>query len=216
MIDATSIHRSIVRIVRTVTYRAKDYRYLYPSMGERAIDLGIVGEVNAMGGRPISTLGLVEESLRFDLRHVRLHGNSSGARLQHVFEGTDICVGVVAAKWCADEIAVRFMDLEVYDDDANLILRQRISVEYSRPYFGGQRPWLVCPMERENVSCGKRVRSVYLPPGSDSFGCRECHDLTYQSCRDSHRYDAMFAGLSQLIPGLSVDSMRKHLIGAPR
>lgn len=51
-------------------------------------------------------------------------------------------------------------------------------------YFGGVRYWLTCPLE---MSC-KRLRTLYLPPGAQDFGCRECHDLTYRSCLVSNKW----------------------------
>ena len=31
------------------------------------------------------------------------------------------------------------------------------------------------------LECGARVKKLYLPPGTRYFGCRRCHDLTYES-----------------------------------
>jgi hypothetical protein len=52
-------------------------------------------------------------------------------------------------------------------------------------YFGGVRYWLTCPLD---TSC-KRLRSLYLPPGAQHFGCRKCYDLAYQSCLVSNRWE---------------------------
>ena len=50
---------------------------------------------------------------------------------------------------------------------------QRVHVRWTHCYFGGMRPWLVCP-------CGKRVAKLY--PGFGQYlGCRNCVYLTYQS-----------------------------------
>jgi pyruvate-formate lyase-activating enzyme len=36
------------------------------------------------------------------------------------------------------------------------------------------------------------VAKLYLPPGSRYFGCRHCHNLTYQSCKEhDKRVDAL-------------------------
>jgi len=43
--------------------------------------------------------------------------------------------------------------------------------------FGGQRKWFRCPL------CGCRVAVLYLL--GKEFGCRKCHDLTYDSCNQS-------------------------------
>ena len=53
--------------------------------------------------------------------------------------------------------------------------------------WGGLRWFFRCPMP----DCGRRVGKLYLPPCEKHFGCRHCHDLTYQSCQESHRYDRL-------------------------
>lgn len=48
--------------------------------------------------------------------------------------------------------------------------------------YGGGRWWFLCP----TLTCRKRVAKLYLPPSSERFACRSCHQLTYESCRMSH------------------------------
>jgi hypothetical protein len=47
--------------------------------------------------------------------------------------------------------------------------------------YGGERWWYVCPLVVNGRSCRRRCRIVYMPPGAEYFGCRECHRLTYES-----------------------------------
>ena len=57
---------------------------------------------------------------------------------------------------------------------------QTVGLEWSPCYYGGCRPWFLCP-ER---TCGRRVAVVYCQgcPGSDlRFACRHCHNLAYAS-----------------------------------
>ena len=53
-------------------------------------------------------------------------------------------------------------------------------------FSGGLRVWWKCPQ------CGKRVRNLYSPPGPYPFACRDCHDLTYKSCQESHNWRERF------------------------
>lgn len=55
---------------------------------------------------------------------------------------------------------------------------------------GGVRWWLLCPL------CDRRVGKIHLPPGADRFGCRTCHRLTYESCRESRKYDGLWRDLA--------------------
>jgi hypothetical protein len=61
---------------------------------------------------------------------------------------------------------------------------------------GGRRWWFTCPLVVSGRACGRRVGKLYLPSGARYFGCRHCHDLTYTSCQESHRYDRLFSRLA--------------------
>lgn len=74
----------------------------------------------------------------------------------------------------------------------------RIQLDSTACHFGGVRWWFRCPLSINNRVCNRRCRILYLPSNSDYFGCRECHDLTYES-RQQHRnryYEGFFKPLS--------------------
>ena len=54
--------------------------------------------------------------------------------------------------------------------------------------WGGVRWFFLCP----SIGCSRRVSKLYLPPGGRYYRCRCCHDLTYRSCQESHRYDELY------------------------
>jgi hypothetical protein len=62
-------------------------------------------------------------------------------------------------------------------------------------HLGGRRWWFLCPLHRNGVGCGRRVRKLYLV--GRYFGCRHCHELTYRSCQesDSRVYAMIRSGL---------------------
>jgi len=62
-----------------------------------------------------------------------------------------------------------------------------VSLTATRPHLGGVRWWFVCPLTAQGGECGRRVGKLYLPSGGEYYGCRRCYDLTYASCRRSHR-----------------------------
>ena len=62
-----------------------------------------------------------------------------------------------------------------------------IRLHTTRPNFGGRRWWFECPLLVGDRECGRRAGKLYLK--GRYFGCRDCHDLTYQSCQESHRFD---------------------------
>jgi hypothetical protein len=54
-------------------------------------------------------------------------------------------------------------------------------------YFGGKRLYLICP------ECGRRAWFLYL---RHYMKCRKCHNLTYQSSKDSHKNDKLYAHMA--------------------
>jgi hypothetical protein len=70
---------------------------------------------------------------------------------------------------------------------------QRIPVTKNIPlvttqlHSGGRRYWFSCP------NCKERVGRLYLPHGERWFFCRTCHNLTYTSSQECHRFDRYFA-----------------------
>lgn len=57
--------------------------------------------------------------------------------------------------------------------------------------YGGKRWWLVCPLVVNGRPCNRRVGVLYLA-GAKYFGCRHCYNLTYESCKESHKFDSLF------------------------
>jgi hypothetical protein len=67
-----------------------------------------------------------------------------------------------------------------------------VSLATTRPPFGGLRWWFICPLARTGAPCGRVVSKLHLPPAERRFGCRLCHGLTYASCQQCHRSDALY------------------------
>jgi hypothetical protein len=59
--------------------------------------------------------------------------------------------------------------------------------------YGGLRYWFMCPLSKNGIYCGRRVAKLYEPPAAVYFGCRHCHNLSYES-RNEPRL-ARFGGI---------------------
>jgi len=70
---------------------------------------------------------------------------------------------------------------------------ERLGFLTTKANFGGVRWWFACPLGVEGERCNDRVAKLYLPPQGRKFGCRKCHDLTYESSQESHAYDGLAA-----------------------
>ena len=61
-------------------------------------------------------------------------------------------------------------------------------------HFGGRRWWFICPLTVNGRECGRKVSVLYFG-GGKYFGCRHCNNLTFESSRESHKYDRLFMGM---------------------
>jgi LSD1 subclass zinc finger protein len=61
-----------------------------------------------------------------------------------------------------------------FDTESGERKLQWVKMEAVPRHFGGRMYLFVC-------QCGRRALRLYLPPGSEEFRCRACHNLTYKS-----------------------------------
>jgi hypothetical protein len=90
-------------------------------------------------------------------------------------------------------------------------LNYRVNLTTTQPRYGGVRWWMVCPLMKNRSQCSRRAGRLYLPPGAKYFGCRQCYEITYTSCQESHIYDRVFANLAKGFPGMSGKDVKKLL-----
>ena len=65
-------------------------------------------------------------------------------------------------------------------------VEQRVAIEWTPCWFGGERPWFVCSVAANGVYCGRRVTKLY--GAGRLFACRHCYRLAYASQQESaHR-----------------------------
>ena len=83
-------------------------------------------------------------------------------------------------------------------DIGGCVTGQDIQITTTPCTYGGVRYWFLCPAVVDGVLCEDRVERLYLPPGAQVFGCRQCYGLTYESCQQSHKYDRVMDHLDRL------------------
>lgn len=66
--------------------------------------------------------------------------------------------------------------------DEKIELDYKVRLVSTPCYYGGLRWWFICPLVINGKACGRRVGVLYLG-GSKYFGCRHCHNLTYESSK---------------------------------
>jgi len=70
-------------------------------------------------------------------------------------------------------------------------LDYKVRLVWTSCHFGGRRWSFICPLVVNGYACNRRVGVLYLASGK-YFGCRHCYNLTYESCKESHKFDSMF------------------------
>ena len=58
-------------------------------------------------------------------------------------------------------------------------INERVSLTFTRCHFGGKRYWFICPLNREERYCGRRVGVLYSV--NKYFGCRWCANVAYSA-----------------------------------
>lgn len=82
--------------------------------------------------------------------------------------------------------AVRLLYTAAKGTDRERQYDYRVNITTTRPHFGGTRYWWECP------HCRRRCGVLY---GRGYYLCRQCHDLTYASCQEAHKWDGLYARL---------------------
>jgi hypothetical protein len=78
-----------------------------------------------------------------------------------------------------------------YRGEINVEIPIRLQATF--PLLGGRRWWFTCPLIVNGRACHRRAGKLFLPPGARYFGCRHCHNLTYESSQDAHKEERLFA-----------------------
>ena len=167
------------------------------------------------GGRPRAAV--VEDCLSIDIDQLA----RAGAFDPEIAQGQVVWrYGLTGDRLAAVNYSVNLnaasqfvLTLELKAADGVIVSRQRLPIGTTYPFFGGVRHWFHCGVALSTDPCNARVRVLYLPPEEKIFGCRACYDLTYSSCRASHRYDGMFSEFARLRPGMTAAGMKSFLEG---
>lgn len=170
-----------------------------------------------MVGRPRLRAGIVEDCLTLDTGEFVRSGllESLCSRVRVVWNcavsGEQIGSAYVTGDPDCDGSSPAALNITLFNKLGGLSGSGTVPLDVSLTFFGGLRYWFRCPTQRDGRLCGARTRILYLPPLAKFFACRDCHDLTYASCRASHAYDTMFAGLTKLIPNSTPELVKEFL-----
>lgn len=76
------------------------------------------------------------------------------------------------------------LSYELYlEEETRESFNYRVRLTKTRCNIAGWRYWFVCPLLLKDgeTPCRRRASVLYKPPSEKYFGCRHCHNLTYES-----------------------------------
>lgn len=134
----------------------------------------------------------VEESIVVSMKDLRkrLYAGASGSLTWTWASGNKLSIGYFVTE--SDEAPIVTLHYRWRDSED---VRIPVRLGTTPTQFGGRRWWFICPLIVRGITCNRRAGKLYLPPGAKYFGCRKCHDLTYQSCQQAHRFERLLGRL---------------------
>lgn len=100
-------------------------------------------------------------------------------------------IGFVVSTGEGDQyIQFQYTQTDRYSQVKNC-LDYQVKLVWTACHFGGRRWWFICPLAVNGRVCNRRVGVLYLGSGK-YFGCRHCYNLTYESSKESHKFDRLF------------------------
>ena len=94
----------------------------------------------------------------------------------------------------------------------------RVKMVFTPCNYGGKRWWFICGLSIDGKYCGRRVYKLYSSPGSNYFGCRHCHDLSYKARQEhSRRFDFLqrFFSAEKRVEKMASTVKRRYYAGKP-
>lgn len=105
-------------------------------------------------------------------------------------------------------VPARWLRLHYRRIEAEESIDYKVPLTTSELPWDGIRWWFTCPLICDGQYCGRRVGKLFLADGTRYFGCRHCQDLTYRSCRESHRFDRILGRMAMGIGARGDEVMR--------
>ena len=157
----------------------------------------------------------VESGLRLDIdtmvrRGVIQPGAHVGGDMKFQFDDDELAIEFESsatdprASW----LRLRYAICDYWTEKQHEI-DDKIYLAASRPHFGGQRWWFVCPKQN------RRVRKLYLPLGAHRFRSRHAYRLAYASQSEAF-HDRARRRADKLRRRLGGDPMDDHYPEKPR
>jgi len=129
-----------------------------------------------------------------------VRGRVTWSRDRRFGEGSEQVASLTVV--CTSKQQLRLVYTYGGDEDLNY----PVTLDWTEPHFGGERPWFLCPAK----GCGRRCAILY---GGRLFLCRECHDLAYpRENKSGSRWKVARHNLYKVAEKLDVDTSEPMLM----
>lgn len=150
----------------------------------RLVDFDLFGPDGSMTMGRAAIHTSVEDCLRLDtsakaIRSQLLPGEYRRGTWTWSRDGERVASIGYAMNGLGDQIALE-LDYKV----SGRPTKQLLTLVRTRPNFGGERWWFLCPLELAQGH-ERRVRCLFMPPGKSLFAGRQAHSLNYESQKRS-------------------------------
>ena len=81
---------------------------------------------------------------------------------------------------------IRLLYAQTDEDGSKKSFDYKVFLHRTLCNYGGYRYWFMCPLPRSGMICGRL--SAVLYKAGNYFGCRRCHNLTYQCRKHNTNY----------------------------
>jgi hypothetical protein len=165
--------------------------FLDIDMIESSDSLGNERQISVIGRRPWTTRLTVEDSFALDIGQLVRAGvfdAEPGILCSHSWnDGLGNALRRVTFRVMPDRtgaLAVHFYHPVPAELGSPARIQQQIvQMTTTNCNFGGMRRWFRCSLVKNGYPCGTRAQILYATPHEILFGCRKCHDLTYESAQ---------------------------------
>jgi len=127
-------------------------------------------------GKRWSCRDTTDEYLQLDVKKLSATWLALGVRSTLRWSRRGVEIASIGLKCEGDRLILRYQDGKRSGNPTNH--EYPVCLERTPCNYGGERLWFRCPAR----GCGRRVRILY---GGEIFACRQCHNLAYESQKES-------------------------------
>lgn len=142
---------------------------------------------NGIYTRPVTEEGLILDGYKMIPKVLKIRGSSTGCQGQFTWSRNGEYMADIGYTLQGNTLTLN------YRKSGEAVPPYSVELSPNNQPQGGLRYLFLCPVQ----GCGRRTAKLYLPNGRRIFGCRQCHNVTYQACNESHKLNALYRSIAE-------------------